>query len=106
MPRLAGPRDRAEACGNETWATAPGGRHERVPPPPATDLAAAGLRAGQIARLDALIEAHIAEGRYPGAQIAIARHGRLAHARTFGNAASAAPPRPIRCGCSTRTPRW
>ncbi len=51
-----------------------------------TDLAAAGLREDQIARLVALIERHVAEGRYPGAQIAIARHGALALFRTFGNA--------------------
>jgi len=53
---------------------------------PNTDLASARLRPEQIDRLTALIEAHIAEGRYPGAQIAIARHGRLAVFRTFGNA--------------------
>ncbi len=53
---------------------------------PATDLSAAGLREGQIDRLVALIERHIAEERYPGAQIAIARHGQLALFRTFGNA--------------------
>jgi CubicO group peptidase (beta-lactamase class C family) len=58
---------------------------------PATDLAAADLRAEQIDRLFALIEGHIAEGRYPGAQIAIARHGKLALSRTFGNAALKRP---------------
>jgi CubicO group peptidase (beta-lactamase class C family) len=57
-------------------------------PLPATDLAAAGLRPEQIARLEALIRRHIADGVYPGAQIAIARHGKLAHFRTFGQAAS------------------
>ncbi|MCW3473500.1 serine hydrolase domain-containing protein [Limobrevibacterium gyesilva] len=55
-------------------------------PLPQSDLSAAGLRAEQIDRLVALIERHIAEGRYPGAQIAIARHGSLALFRTFGNA--------------------
>ena len=35
-------------------------------------------------RLRGLIEKHIAEGRYPGAQIALARHGRLALFETFG----------------------
>lgn len=37
-------------------------------------------------RLFALIERQIAEGRYPGAQIAVARRGRLAAARGFGRA--------------------
>ena len=35
-------------------------------------------------RLRALIARHIAEGRYPGAQIALARHGRLALFESFG----------------------
>jgi CubicO group peptidase (beta-lactamase class C family) len=53
---------------------------------PTTDLDGAKLRSEQIERLTALIERHIAEGRYPGAQIAIARHGRLVLYRTFGDA--------------------
>lgn len=53
---------------------------------PATDLEGAKLRPEQIERLTALIERHIAEGCYPGAQIAIARHGRLALYCTFGKA--------------------
>jgi CubicO group peptidase (beta-lactamase class C family) len=53
---------------------------------PATDLGGAKLRTEQIDRLIALIDGHIAEGRYPGAQIAIARNGRLALSRTFGKA--------------------
>ena len=36
--------------------------------------------------LDALIRSHIDEGRYPGAQIALARHGKLALFRTYGDA--------------------
>lgn len=56
------------------------------------DLATAGLRAEPIERLAGLIEGHIAEGRYPGAQIAIARNGQLALARNFG---MAAPGRPV-----------
>jgi CubicO group peptidase (beta-lactamase class C family) len=44
------------------------------------------LDAGALARLDELINRHIAEGRYPGAQIAIARHGKLAVMRTYGDA--------------------
>lgn len=39
----------------------------------------------QLERLDALIARHVAEGRYPGAEIAIARHGRLVHWRHFGH---------------------
>ncbi len=50
---------------------------------PSTTLAEAGLREDQIARLHGLIEAHIGAGRYPGAQIAIARHGKLAHFQSF-----------------------
>ena len=53
---------------------------------PTTDLASARLRPQQIERLTGLIERHIEEGRFPGAQIAIARHGKLALFRTFGNA--------------------
>ena len=37
-------------------------------------------------RLLELVTRHIAEGRYPGAQLAIARHGKLALTRTFGDA--------------------
>jgi len=44
------------------------------------------LDPGALARLEELITRHIAEGRYPGAQIAIARHGQLALVKTFGDA--------------------
>ena len=47
-------------------------------PLPAADLESLGFRRQQIDRLVALIERHIAEGRYPGCQIALARHGKLA----------------------------
>lgn len=47
---------------------------------------ALGLDSRRLRQLDALIERDIAEGRYPGAQIAVARHGRLAAFRTFGQA--------------------
>jgi CubicO group peptidase (beta-lactamase class C family) len=46
----------------------------------------AGIRPEQIDKLEALIGAHLAEGRYPGAQIAIARHGKLVMERSFGRA--------------------
>ena len=47
---------------------------------------ALGLDPDRLERLYAMVEAHVAEGRYPGAQLAIARHGRLAAFRTFGQA--------------------
>ncbi len=55
-------------------------------PLPATDLESLGFRKNQIDRLIELIEKHVAEGRYPGCQIALARHGKLALYRSFGNA--------------------
>jgi CubicO group peptidase (beta-lactamase class C family) len=48
--------------------------------------AALQLDAAALARLDELINRHIAEGRYPGAQIAVARHGKLALVKTYGDA--------------------
>ncbi|MBI1777662.1 MAG: beta-lactamase family protein [Proteobacteria bacterium] len=55
-------------------------------PLPQSGLEAAGLRVEQIDRLVRLVERHIAEGRYPGAQFAIARGGKLAAFRSFGKA--------------------
>ncbi|MFI5000873.1 MAG: serine hydrolase domain-containing protein [Reyranellales bacterium] len=55
-------------------------------PLPTTDLESSGFRKSQIDRLTALIERHIAEGRYPGCQIALARHGKLALYKSFGKA--------------------
>ncbi|WP_422001043.1 serine hydrolase domain-containing protein [Reyranella sp.] len=57
-------------------------------PLPAADLESLGFRRQQIDRLVALIERHIEEGHYPGCQIALARHGRLALFRSFGDAAT------------------
>lgn len=59
------------------------------------DLAAAGFRVEQIERMSKLIDLHIAEGRYPGAQVALARHGKLAFTRNYGLAriSPAAPAR-------------
>jgi len=51
-----------------------------------SDLAQLGFHEPAIARLRRVIQEHIAEGRYPGAQIALARHGRLALVETFGRA--------------------
>jgi len=49
-----------------------------------TEAVAAGVNPAQVERMSRLIEAHIAEGRYPGAQVAIARHGKLAFMRNYG----------------------
>ncbi len=43
-----------------------------------------GMRSDQFDRLSALIERHITEGKHPGAQIAVARHGKLVYEQTFG----------------------
>ncbi|ETR76432.1 hypothetical protein X566_17345 [Afipia sp. P52-10] len=56
-------------------------------PLPAGDLKKHGIAARQIDHLDALIRQHIAEGRYPGAQIALARHGELLLFRSYGKTA-------------------
>ena len=45
-----------------------------------------GFHEPALVRLKELIARHVAEGRYPGAQIALARHGRLALCETFGRA--------------------
>jgi CubicO group peptidase (beta-lactamase class C family) len=45
-----------------------------------------GLDPRPLERLQELITRHLAEGRYPGAQIALARDGKLALFRTFGDA--------------------
>ena len=43
-----------------------------------------GLDPRALDRLQELITRHLAEGRYPGAQIAVARDGKLALFRSFG----------------------
>jgi len=53
---------------------------------PSTEPSALGLDPDRLEQLYATVEAHIAAGRYPGAQLAIARHGKLAAFRTFGQA--------------------
>jgi CubicO group peptidase (beta-lactamase class C family) len=57
-------------------------------PLPSSDPASLGFAAKPLDHLDRLIKQHIEEGRYPGAQIALARHGQLALFRTYGNAKS------------------
>ena len=47
---------------------------------------ALGLDPRPLARLCATIERHINEGHHPGAQVAVARHGKLALFRSFGRA--------------------
>ena len=56
-----------------------------VPLAPSTP-AALGLDPQPLERLGEIITGHLAEGRYPGAQIAVARRGQLALFRTFGDA--------------------
>ena len=55
-------------------------------PLPSGDPASFGLAPKPLQHLDRLIRQHIEEGRYPGAQIALARHGQLALFRTYGDA--------------------
>ena len=57
------------------------------------DPAALGLDPPALERLTAVVTRHVADGRYPGAQLAVARHGRLALARTIGDARL--EPRPV-----------
>lgn len=51
---------------------------------PAADAASMGLRPDLLERLCAIIEQHVAEHRYPGAQVAVARHGKLVLQKSFG----------------------
>jgi CubicO group peptidase (beta-lactamase class C family) len=53
---------------------------------PDTTPAAASLHAPALERLEEVVTQHIAEGRYPAAQLAVARHGRLVWTRTLGDA--------------------
>lgn len=55
-------------------------------PLPLIDLQEAGFAAKPLRRLDDMIRQHIETGLYPGAQIALARHGKLALFQTYGNA--------------------
>jgi CubicO group peptidase (beta-lactamase class C family) len=50
------------------------------------DPASLALDPQAIDRLLELVTRHVTEGRYPGAQLAIARHGKLALSRTVGDA--------------------
>ncbi|HEV8472164.1 MAG TPA: serine hydrolase domain-containing protein [Methylomirabilota bacterium] len=55
-------------------------------PLPSADPAPLGLDVPALDRLMELVTRHVTEGRYPGAQLAIARHGKLALVRTVGDA--------------------
>src|SRR3954451_17246231 len=55
-------------------------------PLPSSNPEALGFGLRPLEHLDRLIREHIEEGRYPGAQIALARNGQLALARTYGDA--------------------
>ena len=57
-----------------------------LPPAKPSEL---GFHEPALARLRKLIQSHIEAGSYPGAQIALARHGRLALYETFGRASIA-----------------
>ena len=55
-------------------------------PLPQSDPESLGFARRPLEHLDRLIRQHIEEGRYPGAQIALARHGKLALYRSYGDA--------------------
>src|SRR5437870_8722297 len=55
-------------------------------PLPAGNPQSLGFALPPLEHLDHLIRAHIEEGRYPGAQIALARNGQLALYRSYGDA--------------------
>jgi CubicO group peptidase (beta-lactamase class C family) len=77
----------------ETIGTAPGGATSTGGSAlPRSAPEALGLDPARLEQLYGLIERHIDEGRYPGAQVAVARHGRLAAFRSFGRARLAPEP--------------
>jgi CubicO group peptidase (beta-lactamase class C family) len=55
-------------------------------PLPSSNPEALGFALKPLEHLDHLIREHIEEGRYPGAQIALARNGQLALSRCYGDA--------------------
>ena len=62
-------------------------------------LSSLGFDSIQISKLEQMILKHIDEGRYPGAQFALARHGKLAAFRSYGHART--EPAPIPTGPDT-----
>ena len=63
-------------------------------PLPNGDGAKLGFSARALTALDTLIREHVAERRYAGAQIALARHGELALFRSYGRMSGEARPAP------------
>ena len=59
---------------------------------PMADPASEGVDPARLDRLYGVIDGHIASGMYPGAQVAMARHGRLLAERSFGQARVAPTP--------------
>ena len=60
------------------------GEGSAFPPLPSVSAQAAGLDPEKLERVCALIDQHIAAGLNPGAQVAVARHGKLVLDRVFG----------------------
>lgn len=58
-------------------------------PLPTAEPGALGLDAAALERMCAVVAAHVAAGEHPGAQLAVARHGKLALFRSFGQARQA-----------------
>jgi CubicO group peptidase (beta-lactamase class C family) len=75
--------DREAMNVREHFSTKSGSGSSSYPLPPG-EAANLGISLECMAHLDALIEQHIAEGRYAGAQIALARHGQLVISKNFG----------------------
>ncbi len=63
------------------------------------DPASVGLRREALDRLGRIIEGHIGDNRYPGAQVAVARHGKLVLYRAFG--AARTEPERVAAGADT-----
>jgi CubicO group peptidase (beta-lactamase class C family) len=59
-------------------------------PLPSSTPAELGFAQKPLEHLDHLIRGHVEEGRYPGAQIALVRHGKLALFKTYGDAKTGA----------------
>ena len=69
-----------------------------------SDPSSLGLDPQALERLVEVIAGHITEGRYPGAQIAVARRGQLALFKSLGEARTEGTRGPARAG--TRCPAW
>ncbi len=78
-------------------------------PLPSGDPGSLGFAAKPLDHLDRLIQQHIEEGRYPGAQIALARHGKLALVphlwRRQDRSRHVCRPPTKRCSCCSARPR-